>query len=53
MPPHDSLGLDDGYGIKDARAATIDPDEQSAVSPTQMQLAWCTLLKDIELMSKD
>jgi hypothetical protein len=50
MPTHDSLGPDDGYGVKNARAATIEPDEQSAVGPTQMQSAWCALLEDIELM---
>jgi hypothetical protein len=33
MPTHDSLGPDDGYGAKNARAATIEPDEQSAVDP--------------------
>jgi hypothetical protein len=50
MPTHDSVGPDDGYGVKNARAATIEPDEQSAVGPTQMQSAWCALLEDIELM---
>jgi hypothetical protein len=44
MPTHDSLGPDDGYGVKNARAATIEPDEQSAVGPTQMQAAWRALL---------
>jgi len=53
MPSHDSLGPDDGYGAKDARAATIELDEQSAVSPTQMQSAWCALLEDIELMPQN
>src|ERR1700726_1807161 len=50
MPTHDSLGPDDGYGAKNSRAATIEPDEQSAVGPTQMQSAWRALLQDIELM---
>ena len=27
MPPKDGLGPDDGYGAKDARAATIEPNE--------------------------
>src|SRR5258707_952979 len=37
MPAHDSLGPDDAQGIKNARVATIEPDEQGAVDPTQMQ----------------
>jgi hypothetical protein len=53
MPTHHSLGLDDGYGIKNARAATIEPDEQGAVGPTQMQSAWRALLEDIKLMPQD
>jgi hypothetical protein len=47
---HNSIGLDDGYDVKNARTATIEPNEQGAVGPTQMQSAWCTLLQDIELM---
>jgi len=50
MPTHYSLGSDNGYGVKNARTATIEPNEQGAVGPTQMQSAWCTLLQDIELM---
>ena len=38
MPAHDSLGPDDAQGIKNARVATIEPDEQRAVDPTQMQV---------------
>jgi hypothetical protein len=53
MPTHDSLGPDDGYGIKNARAAKIEPDEKSAVGPTQMQSAWRAPLEDIELMPQD
>jgi hypothetical protein len=34
-------------------AATIEPDEQSAVGPTQVRPAWRALLEDIELMSQD
>ena len=49
-PTHNSLGPDDGYGVKNARTATIEPNEQAAVGPTQMQSAWCALLQDIELM---
>jgi len=40
MPTQDSLGPNDGYGAKDARAATIQPDEQSTIDPTQMRPAW-------------
>jgi hypothetical protein len=35
MPTHNSLGPDDGYGVKNARTA---------------QSAWRALLQDIELM---
>lgn len=49
MPTHNGLGPDDGYRVKNARTATIDPNEQGAVGPTQMQPAWCALLQDIEL----
>jgi hypothetical protein len=52
MPTHDSLGPHDGYGIKDARAAAIEPNEQSAVDPTQIQsTAWRTP-KHVQLMSQ-
>jgi hypothetical protein len=37
MPAHHSLGPDDAQGIKNTRVATIEPDEQGAVDPTQMQ----------------
>jgi hypothetical protein len=50
MPRHNSLGLGDGYGVKNARVATIEPKEQGPVGPTQTQSAWCALLQDIELM---
>src|SRR5258706_109215 len=50
MPTHDGLGPDDGYGAKNSRAATIEPDEQSAVGPTQRQSAWRALLQAIELL---
>jgi hypothetical protein len=43
-------GPDDGYGVKYARTATIEPNEQGTVGPTQMQSAWGALLQDIELM---
>jgi hypothetical protein len=53
MPTHDGLRPDNGYGVKDARTATIEPDEQSAVDPTKMQSARRALLQDIELMPQD
>jgi hypothetical protein len=34
MPTRNSLGPDDGYGVKNARTATIEPNEQGAVSPS-------------------
>ena len=50
MPTYDGLGPDDSYAVEDARAPAIEPDEQSAVGPTQMRSAWRSLLQDIELM---
>jgi hypothetical protein len=50
VPTHDSLGPDDGNGVKDARTATIEPNEQSTVGPTQMRSTWCAPLQNIELM---
>src|SRR5262245_29110019 len=51
MPAHHSLRPDDAQGIKNARVATIEPDEQDAVDPTQMQSpARRSLLQDVELM---
>src|SRR5262249_40040430 len=51
MPAHHSLGPDDAVSIKNARVATIEPDEQSAVDPTQMQSpARRALLQDTALM---
>jgi len=49
MPTHNSLGPDDGYRVKNARTATIEPNEQGAVGSPQMQPAWCALLQNIEL----
>src|SRR5712691_10291476 len=40
MPTQDRVGPENGYGVKDARVATIQPDEQSAIDPTQMRPAW-------------
>jgi hypothetical protein len=50
MPTHDRLRPDDGYGVKNARTATIEPNEQGTVGPTQMQSTWCALLYNNELM---
>src|SRR5258708_12923663 len=50
MPPQDSLGPDNGYGVKDARAATIAPNEPGASGPTQMRSTSRTLPKNVELM---
>jgi hypothetical protein len=44
------IGPDDGYGVKNARKAPIEPNEQGTVGPTQMQSARRALLQDIELM---
>jgi hypothetical protein len=46
MPTHNSLG----YRVKNARTATIEPNEQGSVNPTQIQSAWPALLQNIELM---
>src|SRR5262245_24775354 len=37
MPTHDSFRPDDGYGVKNARTAAIEPDEQGTINPTQMK----------------
>ena len=48
MPTHYCLGPDDGYGLKDARAVPVEPDEQGAIEPTQTQLTtWHALLQDV------
>jgi hypothetical protein len=52
MPPHNGLRPDDGYGIKDARIATIEPDEQSTIDPPQMWSVWRLPLQNIELMTQ-
>ena len=53
MPTHDGLGPDDGNGVEDARAATIEPNEQGTVGLTQMQPTGLALLQDIELMPQN
>ena len=54
MPAHHRLGPDDGYGIKDARVASIEPDEQCTVGPTQLQPTTRRVpLQDVKLMPQD
>ena len=53
MPTHDGLRSDNGYGVKNARTATIEPNEEGTAGPMQMHPAWRALLQDIELMPKD
>src|SRR4051794_18621499 len=50
VPTNDSLGPDDGYGVKNARTATIEPNEQGSVGPSQIQSAWRALPQEVELM---
>jgi hypothetical protein len=50
MPMHNRLGPNDSYGIKNARTPTIEPNEQGAIGPMQMQPTWRAMLQDIELM---
>ena len=37
-------------GVKDARTATIEPNEQSTISPTQTRSTWRPPPKNVELM---
>jgi hypothetical protein len=54
MPTHHGLRSDDRYRVKNARTAAIEPNEQSAIDPMQMQRAtWRVLLKHLELMPKN
>ncbi|WP_292532311.1 hypothetical protein [Methylocystis sp.] len=50
MPAHNGLRPDDGYGVKNARTATIEPNEHGAVGPAQKQAARRALLQNIQLM---
>jgi hypothetical protein len=50
MPTHNRLRPDDCYGVKNAREAAIEPNEQGTVNPTQMQTAWGSMVQDIESM---
>src|SRR6202158_2367862 len=53
VPTHNSFGPDDGYGIKHVRKATIEPNEQGAVGPAQIQSTWCALSKHVQLMTQN
>jgi hypothetical protein len=53
VPTHNSFRPDDGYGIKNARKATIEPNEQGAVGPAQIQSTWCALSKHVQLMTQN
>ena len=53
MPAHDGLRSDNGYGVKNVRTATIEPNEQGTAGPVQMHPAWRALLQDIELMPQN
>ncbi|MFY9697584.1 MAG: hypothetical protein WAK34_04545, partial [Rhodoplanes sp.] len=53
MPAHDGLGSDNGYGVKNVRTATIEPNEQGTAGPVEMHPAWRALLQNIELMPQD
>src|SRR5260221_11043706 len=35
MPTHNRLGPDDGYGVKNARTGTIEPNEQTQMRPDE------------------
>jgi hypothetical protein len=50
MPTHDRVGPENGYGVKDARVATTEPDEHGSVGPTQMHSTGHARLQDVELM---
>jgi hypothetical protein len=50
MPTDDRVGPDDGYGVKNARVATIEPNEHGSVGPTQIHSTGHALLQDVELM---
>jgi len=52
VPTHNSFGPDDDYGIKNARKATIEPNEQGAVGPAQFQSTWRALSKYVQLMTQ-
>jgi hypothetical protein len=50
VPAYDRLGSDDGYGVKNARKATIEPNEQSAIGPAQIQSTWRALPQEVDLI---
>jgi hypothetical protein len=54
MPTDHRLGPDDGYGIKDAGTAPIEPYDQGAIHPPQMQpTTRRALLPDVQLMPQN
>jgi hypothetical protein len=53
MPTDNRLGPDDGYGVKNAWKAPIEPNEQGTVNPAQTQSPWGAMLQDIELMPQN
>jgi len=53
VPTHNRFGLNDRYGSKDVRKAPIEPNEQSAIGPAQVQSMWLTLSKHVQLMPQD
>ena len=53
VPTHNRLRPHDGYSVKDARAAAVEPNEHGTVGPTQMQSTSRALLQDIELMPQN
>jgi hypothetical protein len=53
VPTHNGFGPDDGYGIKNVRKATIEPNEQGTVGPAQIQSTWCALSKHVQLMTQN
>src|ERR1035437_1062469 len=53
VPAHDRLGPDNGYGVQGERKATIEPNEQGAVGPAQIQSTWCALSKHVQLMTQN
>ncbi len=52
VPTHDRFRPNDSHGSKDVRKAPIEPNEQSAIGPAQIQPTWRTLSKHVQLMSQ-
>jgi hypothetical protein len=45
-----TITSDDGYGVKNARKATIEPHEQSSIGLAQIQSTGRALPQEVELM---